>query len=62
MSTRIPSTSGIDPIIRRVLDPLKENIEIIKGQRGIKFAPLPENATNAEIIAKVNAVIARLQG
>lgn len=40
---------------------LKENLEIIMGQRGNKLKPLAETATNAEIIAKINELIALLQ-
>lgn len=62
MSLNIPSTTGIDPAIRKVLDPLKENVELIKGRRGTKIEPLASTATTAEIIAKINEIIARLQG
>ena len=62
MSANIPSTSGIDPQLRKVLDPVKENIELIKGRRGTKIGKLLTTATPAEVITKVNEIIDRLQG
>lgn len=62
MSAQIPSTAGIDQATRRVLDPLKENVEQLRGRRGAKIEALSTTATNAEIIAKINAIIDRLQG
>ena len=61
MSAQIPSTSGIDPKVRRVLDPLKENMEKIRGQRGSKIDKLTSSASTAEIIAKINEIISRIQ-
>lgn len=40
---------------------LKENLEILLGQRVDTVSPLALTATNAQIIAKINEVIARLQ-
>lgn len=40
---------------------IKENLEIICGQRNSKVDLLPDNASNAEIIAKINELIALLQ-
>ncbi len=48
---------GLDPQTRAVLAALKENFEILAGQRGVRIAPLPETATLADIIAKVNEII-----
>lgn len=61
MSAQIPSTAGIDPVVKRVLDATKENIELIKGRRGTKIASLSVSATNTEIVNKINEIIARLQ-
>lgn len=40
---------------------LKENMEVMMGQRGGVLKPLAADATLAEVIEKVNAIIARLQ-
>lgn len=40
---------------------LKENLEIMTGRRGDKIKPLAETATTAEITAKINEIIERLQ-
>lgn len=46
----------------RVLDALKQNVEDITGQRGNgKIEALASTATTADLIAKVNEIIARLQ-
>jgi hypothetical protein len=58
----IPDTAGIDAQARRVLDPLKENVEILTGRRGVKIAPLPANPTNAQIATKLNELLTLLQG
>lgn len=40
---------------------VKECLEVITGQRGGRIAPLRSSATLADVIAKVNEIIARLQ-
>lgn len=40
---------------------IKENIESIMGQRGGKIDPLPNTATLADVIAKVNEIISQMQ-
>ncbi|MFZ6813529.1 hypothetical protein ACO0K3_03610 [Undibacterium sp. Rencai35W] len=40
---------------------LKETIEVIAGQRGERVKELSPTATNAQIIAKINELIALLQ-
>lgn len=62
MTPQIPSTAGIEPGLRRILDPMKENIEVLKGRRGTRIEPLADGATSAEIITKINEIIERLQG
>ncbi len=41
---------------------LRENIEILTARRVDAITPLEATATQAEQIAKINEVIARLQG
>lgn len=40
---------------------VKENIEIITGQRGTPIAVLATTATTAEIITKINLIIRTMQ-
>ena len=40
---------------------VKENLEFIMGQRGGRVEPLADTASTADIIAKVNEIIQRLQ-
>lgn len=53
--------SALNFDLRLFLSSVKENIEIITGQRVTKIEPLSATATNDEIIAKVNQIIERLQ-
>lgn len=49
-----------DPTLRPTLDAIKENIEILTGQRRNGIKPLPATASLADVIAKVNQIIDRL--
>lgn len=40
---------------------VKENLELIIGQRGGRIEPLASTATLADVVAKVNELIAQLQ-
>lgn len=40
---------------------IKETLEVITGQRGAKVAKLPADASLADVVAKVNELIDRLQ-
>lgn len=40
---------------------VKETLEIITGRRGGPVQPLPADASLADVIAKVNELIARIQ-
>lgn len=61
-ASAIPSTQGLDPATRNVLDPMIEVLETITGRRPkiAKIAALPENATLGETRDKVNEIIKRL--
>ena len=48
--------AGADP----ALSALKENFEILTGQRGKKIQPLQPGASPAEVIAKINELIAKV--
>jgi len=47
--------------MEKVLSPMKENLEIIMGHRSAKLDLLTSGASTAEIIAKLNALLGRLQ-
>jgi len=56
-----PIPTGIEPSMEKVLSPMKENLEIIMGHRSAKLDLLTSGASTAEIIAKLNALLGRLQ-
>lgn len=60
-----PSIPTPDPKIpsniKSMLDPIKENIEIITGRRAGSVDALDGSATTAQVIAKINEIIDRLQ-
>lgn len=65
MTTRIkkpaiPAISVADRRLETVLNPIKQNIELITGVRGGRLEPLSDGATLQDVIAKVNVIIERL--
>lgn len=56
----IPSMAAVPSNLVMVLGPMKENIELLTGVRGGPLAPLSSAATNTQIIAAINTIIARL--
>lgn len=58
MKRAIPQPNGNQIDINRAV---KENLEQIMGQRGGTVKPLSSSATTAEIIAKINELVERLQ-
>lgn len=60
--TSIPSTAALPREVRAVVDPIKENLEVLQGQRGTKLARLGPTASTAEIINYVNSLADLLQG
>lgn len=57
----IPGTQTVtDPVVASILRPMKENLEILTGVRGGIIEPLPVNASNSQLIAKINEIIQRL--
>ena len=59
---QIPSTNGLQPEVRHVLDAVKENIEQLRGIRGEKINTLTNGASQLDIIQKINDLINRIQG
>lgn len=57
----IPSLGGIsDRATHAVLAPVKETLELLTGVRGGQLAPLEGTPTTAELVSKINEIIARL--
>ena len=65
MSRRFPSTpapgSSLESM-RVTLSAVRGAVTYITGQEQPQIQPLGSSATNAEVIAKINEIIARLQG
>jgi hypothetical protein len=56
----IPAVSVLDKQIASLLRQMKENIEILTGQRGGSLTKLASDATLSDVINKLNTVIDRL--
>jgi hypothetical protein len=58
----IPPYSSSDKTLTQVLNAVRENIEIMTGVRNgtSQINQLPPAATNAEIVVKLNEIIAAL--
>lgn len=56
-----PAIPASDPT-KKNIQAIVEVVEIITGRRGTKIAPMPTNATLADVTAKVNEVLELLQG
>jgi hypothetical protein len=59
----IPSVVTGKPDLDRALSSIKQNLDAITAQaRNVpRLDPLPDTATLAEVIERLNAVVARLQ-
>lgn len=56
----IPSVNVPDLRVASLLRPMKENIESLTGIRGGPLTELAPDASLAEVISKINAIIVRL--
>lgn len=56
----IPDPGKQDPYMFTLLLNVKENLDQLTGRRGGPIEPLPETASLASVIAKINEVIDRL--
>lgn len=58
----IPPTGSLPQLIAQVVEPMKQNIEMITGARAgsTSLAPLPSNASLADVITKINAILSRI--
>lgn len=59
----IPAVLTGKPDVDRALSSMKQNLDEITGQarNATRFEPLPATATLADVIERLNAVVARLQ-
>lgn len=59
----IPSTSNLDPEVRRLLGPVKETLEFVVGRRpgqGVLKKLDPDKATTKDLALTLNEIIDRL--
>jgi len=54
--------SAVPKGVHSILSAIKQNIEELRGTRGVKIKPLPDNATLPDVIKKVNEIITLMQG
>jgi hypothetical protein len=49
--------------IARVVEPMKQNIEMVTGARpgAVSISPLPATATLADCIAQLNLILSRIE-
>lgn len=59
----IPPTSGLALEIARVVEPMKQNIEMVTGARpgAVTISPLPATATLADCINQLNLILSRIE-
>lgn len=59
----IPPTSTLPLDIARVVEPLKQNVELITGARpgSISLSPLPTTATLSDVIVQLNKLLSRVE-
>lgn len=59
----IPALGPLDQSIERLLNPIKQNLDAITGRTPEgEIDVLPSTASLAEVIAKVNEIVRRLNG
>jgi len=59
----VPTVRTGQPNVDRAFDAIKQNLDAIMGQtRGLdKLQPLPSTATLAQVITRLNEILARIQ-
>lgn len=59
----IPPTSGLPLDVARVIEPLKQNVEMITGARpgAESIEPLAATATLAQVITQLNLILSRIE-
>lgn len=56
----IPAVPNTDPALYNVLTNLKESVEVFTGVRGGQIRQLSTSASLADVIAKVNEIVVKL--
>jgi hypothetical protein len=56
----IPGMQGVEPAMARILNSIKENIELITGVRGAPISQLDSDATLEDVISRLNQLIVRI--
>ena len=58
----IPVTSNLPLDLARVIEPIKQNVELINGARpgSVELSPLDSTASLADVIVAVNKIISRI--
>lgn len=64
MSAGIPPVKGVPPTVARILEPMKENIERLRGRlpKQARLKKLDANAGTDQVVAKINELVELLQG
>lgn len=59
----IPGTSPYPMDLARILEPMKQNIEMVTGARpgAVSISPLPATATLADCINQLNLILSRIE-
>jgi len=59
----IPPTSMLPLDVARVVEPMKQNIELLTGARpgAVSIDPLPPTATLADCITQLNLILSRIE-
>ena len=54
------NTSGLYPRLAKVMEPVKQSIDMLTGARLGELKGLPLDASSEEVIFKINEIVARL--
>ena len=59
----IPGTSSLPLNLAQVIEPMKQNIEMVTGARpgSVSISPLPATATLADCINQLNLILSRIE-
>lgn len=59
----IPGTGSLPLNLAQVIEPMKQNIEMVTGARpgAVSISPLPPTATLADCINQLNLILSRIE-